>query len=72
MAIFVDHPWNCDTALPTAPTSVRDDPSDQMRENANNLSSASRVFSPNASRSILGAKVSYKPEKLKVKEGGKS
>ena len=36
-------------------------PNDQIKENANSLSKASRVFSPKLSMSIFGANVSYNP-----------
>ena len=41
--------------------SVSEAPKDQIKEKANNLSSASRAFSPKVSMSMRGAKVSYNP-----------
>ena len=46
------------------------DPKDQIRENANNLSNASSVLSPKLSMSILGAKVSYRPQILSTSPVG--
>ena len=56
---IIPHQRNIEEYLGVEVTaSVMDDPKDQIREKANNLSRASNAFSPKASMSILGAKVS--------------